>query len=41
MLLFAIIALGGLVLGIFVTWVGWLIFVIFGGIWLYKKLEGE
>ncbi len=41
MLLFAIIALGGLVLGIFVTWVGWLIFVVFGGIWLYKKLEGE
>ena len=38
-LLFAVIALAGLVLGIFVTWIGWVIFAVFGAIWLFRKLS--
>ena len=38
-LLFAVIALAGLVLGIFVTWIGWVIFAVFGALWLFRKLS--
>ena len=38
-LLFAVIALAGLVLGIFVTWFGWVVFAVFGALWLFRKLS--
>lgn len=38
-LLFAVIALAGLVIGIFVNWIGWVIFAVFGALWLFRKLS--
>jgi hypothetical protein len=37
-LFFLIMGLAGLVLGILGVWVGWLLFVVFGGLYLYYKL---
>jgi len=27
------------VLGIFVTWFGWVVFAVFGALWLFRKLS--
>jgi hypothetical protein len=37
-LFFMIMGIAGLILGILGVWVGWLLFVVFGGLWLYYKL---
>ena len=37
-LFFLIMAVAGLVLGILGVWLGWLLLVVFGGLWLYYKL---
>ena len=37
-LFFMIMAIAGLVLGIFTASFGWFIFIVFGGLWLYFKL---